>query len=101
MPFLPQPFPFIRAWDRHQETLEGAPNGWLLENEHEGGQAEVVYGHIMRRDQTYVRRKMMKMKLPGKRKRGLFKRRFLYVVKDDMGEVGATEKTSYAVAAPN
>ena len=28
------------------------------------------YGHVMRRDQEYVGRKMMKMELPGKRKRG-------------------------------
>ena len=28
------------------------------------------YGHVMRREQEYVRRKMMKMELPGKRKRG-------------------------------
>ena len=34
------------------------------------------YGHIMRRDQEYVGRKMMKMKVPGKRKRGRPKRRF-------------------------
>ena len=45
----------------------------------------------MRRDQEYVRRKMMKMELPGKRKRGRTKRRFLNVVKEDMGEVGAKE----------
>ena len=49
------------------------------------------YGHVMRRDQEYVGRKMMKMKLPGKRKRGRPKRRFLDVVKEDMGEVGAKE----------
>ena len=30
MPFLPQPFPFIWAWDQHQETQEDAPDGWLL-----------------------------------------------------------------------
>ena len=42
---------------------------------------------VMRRDQEYVRRKMMIMELPGKRKRGRPKRRFLDVVK----EVGAKE----------
>ena len=46
------------------------------------------YGHIMRRDQEYVGRKMMEMELPGKRRRGRPKRRFLDVVKEDMGEVG-------------
>ena len=48
------------------------------------------YGYVMRRDQEYVGRKMMKMELPGKR-RGRPKRRFLSVVKKDMGEVGAKE----------
>ena len=48
------------------------------------------YGHVMRRDQEYVRRKMMEMELPGKR-RGRPKRRFLDVVKEDMKEVGTKE----------
>ena len=48
------------------------------------------YGHVMRRDQEYVERKMMEIELPGKR-RGRPKRRFLDVVKEDMGEVGAKE----------
>ena len=34
------------------------------------------HGHVMRRDQEYVGRKMMEMELPGKRKRGRPKRRF-------------------------
>ena len=34
---------------------------------------------------------MTEMELPGKRKRGRPKRRFLDVVKKDMGEVGANE----------
>ena len=49
------------------------------------------YGNVMRRDQEYVGRKMMEMGLPGKRRRGRPKRRFLDVVKKDMGEVGAKE----------
>ena len=49
------------------------------------------YGHVMRRDQEYVRRKMMEMELPGKRRRRKPKRRFLDVVKEDMEEVGAKE----------
>ena len=49
------------------------------------------YGHVMRIDQEYVGTKMMEMELPGKRKRGRPKRRFLDVVKEDMGEVGAKE----------
>ena len=49
------------------------------------------YGDVMRRDQEYVGRKMMEMELPGKRKRGRSKRRFLDAVKEDMREVGANE----------
>ena len=49
------------------------------------------YGHIMRRDQEYVARKMMEMEIPGKRKRRRPNRRFLDVVKEDMGKVGAKE----------
>ena len=45
----------------------------------------------MSRDQDYVGRKMMKMELPGKRKRKRPKGRFLDVMKEDMGEVGAKE----------
>ena len=48
------------------------------------------YGHVMRRDQEYVGRKMMEMELPGKR-RGRTKRRFLDAVKEDMWEVGVKE----------
>ena len=40
---------------------------------------------------TIWARKMMEMGLPGKRRRGRPKRRFLDVVKEDMGEVGAKE----------
>ena len=49
------------------------------------------YGHVIRRDQEYVGRKMMEMELAGKRKRGRPKRRFLDVAKEDMEEVGAKE----------
>ena len=49
------------------------------------------YGYVMRRDQEYVGRKMMKMELPGKRRRGRPKRRFLDVVKEDMQDVGAND----------
>ena len=48
-------------------------------------------GHVMRRDQEYVGKKMIEMELPGKRKKGRPKRRFLDVVKEDMGEFGAKE----------
>ena len=49
------------------------------------------YGHVMRKDQEYVGRKMMEMELPEKRRRGRPKRRFLDAVKEDMKEVGVKE----------
>ena len=45
------------------------------------------YGHVMRRDQEYVGRKRMEMELPGKRKKGRPKRRFLDLVKEDMAKL--------------
>ena len=50
------------------------------------------YGHVMRRDQEYVGRRVIEKELPGKRKRGRPKKRFLDVAMEDMGEVGAREK---------
>ena len=50
------------------------------------------FGHVMRRDQEYVGRKMMEMESPGKKKIGRPKRRFLDVVRKDMGEVDSREK---------
>ena len=49
------------------------------------------YRHVMRRHQEYVGRRIIEMELPGKKKRRRPKRRFLDVVKEDMGEVGAKE----------
>ena len=51
------------------------------------------YKHVMRRDKEYVGRKMMKMELPGKRKRDRPKRRFLNLVNEDMRDVGAKRPT--------
>ena len=51
------------------------------------------YGQVMRRDQDYVGRKMMEMEVPGKRKRGRPKRRFLDVVKENMGKLMRRRRT--------
>ena len=50
------------------------------------------YGHVMRRDEAYVGRRMMEMELPGRRRRGRPKRRVMDAVREDMREVGVTEK---------
>ena len=49
------------------------------------------YGYVVRRDQENVGRRAMEMELPGKKKRGTLKRRFLDVVKEYMGKLGARE----------
>ena len=48
------------------------------------------YGHVRRKDNGYIGRRMMKMEPPGKRKRGRPKTRFMDVVKEDMAEVEVT-----------
>lgn len=46
----------------------------------------------MRSDKGYVGRRMLNMDLPGRRKRGRPKRRFMDAVKEDMQVVGVTEE---------
>ena len=54
------------------------------------------YGHVMRRDQEHVGRRVMEMELEERGKeggqRGRLKRRYLDVVKADMEKVGGREK---------
>ena len=50
------------------------------------------YGQLRRKDDGYIGRRMLRMELPGKRKRGRPKRRFMDVVKEDMAEVEVTEE---------
>ena len=50
------------------------------------------FGHIKRRDEAYVGRRMLEMDLPGRRKRGRPKRRYMDVMKEDMIEIGVTEE---------
>ena len=50
------------------------------------------YGHVLRKDDGYIGKRVLRMELPGKRKRGRPKRRFMDVVKEDMAEVEVTEE---------
>ena len=50
------------------------------------------YGHVRGKDDWYIGRRMLRMELPGKRKRGRQKMRFMDVVKEDMAEVEVTEE---------
>ena len=46
------------------------------------------YGHVMRREEHYVGRMVMEMKVQGRRKRGIPKRRWLDRVRGDIKEKG-------------
>ena len=59
----------------------------------EGRQARLRwYGHVLGKDDEYIWIRMLRMELPGKKKRGRPKRRFMDVVKEDMAEVELTEE---------
>ena len=49
------------------------------------------YGHVRRREEGYVGKRMVKMTIPGKRKKGRPKRRWMDLVREDMEIVGARE----------
>ena len=49
------------------------------------------YGQVKRREEDYVGKRMMEMAVPGIRKRGRTKRRWMDLVKEDMKRVGARE----------
>ena len=53
------------------------------------------HGHVRRKDDGYIGRRMLRVELPGRRKRGRPKRRFMDVVKEDMAEVDVTEDIKY------
>ena len=53
---------------------------------------QLVHHRDRRKDDGYIGRRMLRMELPGKRKRGRPKRRFMDVVKEDMAEVEVTEE---------
>ena len=50
------------------------------------------YGHVRRKDDWYIGRRMLRMELLGKTKRGRPNGRFMDVVKEDLAEVGVTEE---------
>ena len=64
-------------------------------NESTGKKVEVVYGHVMRREEHYVGRRDMVMKVQGRRKRGRPERRWLDKVEDDIKENGLSADGVY------
>ena len=49
------------------------------------------YGHIKSREEDYVGKRMMEIAVPGVRKRGRPRRRWMDLVREDMERVGARE----------
>ena len=49
------------------------------------------YGHVKRRKEDYVGKRMMEVVVPGRWKRGRPRRRWIDLVKEDMERVGARE----------
>ena len=47
------------------------------------------YGHVKRREEGYVGKRMMEMVVPGRRKRGRPRRKWMHLAKEDMERVGA------------
>ncbi|MCJ8749155.1 hypothetical protein PDJAM_G00173060 [Pangasius djambal] len=48
------------------------------------------FGHVQRRESEYIGRRMLDMELPGRRRRGRPKRRYMDVINEDMKLVGAS-----------
>ena len=44
------------------------------------------YGHVLRREDEYVGKRVMAMEVPGKRRRGRPKRRWLDSIRNDLSE---------------
>ena len=44
------------------------------------------YGHVLRREDECVRKRVMAMEVPGKRRRGRPKRRWLDIIRNDLSE---------------
>ena len=62
----------------------------ILERKHEARLG--WYGHVRRKDDAYIGRRMLRMELPRKRKCGWPKRRFMDAVREDMTEDEVTKK---------
>ena len=50
-----------------------------------------LYGHVKRREEGYVGKRIMKMAVPGRKKRGRPRRRWMDLAREDMERVGAKE----------
>ena len=56
------------------------------------GKAEAVWTHVLRKDAGYIRRRMVTMEMPGKRKQGRPVRSFMYAAREDLTTVEVTQE---------
>ena len=50
------------------------------------------FGHVLRKDRGYILQRMLNLEVPGKRRGGRPKRKFIDVVNEDMRAIGVTEQ---------
>ena len=50
------------------------------------------FGHVKRREESYLGRRMMRVEIPGKRRRGRPHRRWIDNLKEDMKKAGVSEE---------
>ena len=50
------------------------------------------FGHVKRREESYFGRRMMRVEIPGKRRRGRPHRRWIDNLKEDMKKAGVSEE---------
>ena len=56
------------------------------------GERQRWFGHVKRREERYIDRRMMKIEIPGKRTRGKLWRQWNGNIKEDMKKVGVSEE---------
>ncbi|KAF7704300.1 hypothetical protein HF521_021372 [Silurus meridionalis] len=71
-----------------KEFIRGTVHVGRFGDEVEGGEIEMI---LTCAEKRHIGRRMLRMELPGSRKRGRPRRRFMDVVKEDMHVVGVTE----------
>ena len=82
--------------DRSARSARSANLETFFRGIHDGSDRRLKwYGHVMRREEHYVGRREMEMKVQGRRKRGRPKRRWLDKVKDDIKEKGLSADYVY------